>query len=159
MKIYIFLISILLASCAKQKLVKDFDEQTIPESAAGLEEFKIEENEDNVITEKNAHAKLVYADNLIKLGDYKQAIRIYQEIFDDTKYRDDQRDDAVFKLGKTYESVLYEEADINKAIYYFDLLINKFPLSDRRLEAYERSQRLKIKLEEKRNLKNNNTNE
>ena len=117
MKVFIiFICCFVLFSCTSSKLVKDFEKQEIPQSAAGLEEFKVDDYEEDYIKkQKNANAKLVYADNLIKLGDYQLGIRIYLEVFEDDKYRDDQRDDAIFKLGKTYESVLYEEADINKA--------------------------------------------
>jgi len=150
----------MLFSCAEHKLVKDFEKQNIPKSAAGLEEFRmVEDEEDIVITQKNANAKLVYADNLIKLGDYELAIRIYLEVFEDIKYRDTQRDDALFKLGKTYESVLYEDGDINKSIFYYELIISEFPLSDRRLEAFQRSQLLKLQLEEREIYKKNNTTE
>ena len=141
-------------------LVKDFEKQEIPKSAAGLEEFQIgDEEEDYIKKQKNANAKLVYADNLIKLGDYQLGIRIYLEVYNDVKYREDQRDDAIFKLGKTYESVLYEEADISKSIYYYELLITEFPLSDRRLEAFQRSQLLRLQLEEREIYKRNNTTE
>ena len=161
MKLLIILVCcFVLFSCAEHKLVKDFEKQEIPESAAGLEEFKIgDDEEDYIKKQKNANAKLVYADNLIKLGDYQLGIRIYLEVFNDVKYRDDQRDDAIFKLGKTYESVLYEQADINKAIYYYELLISEFPLSDRRLEAFQRSQLLKLQLKEREIYEKNNTTE
>ena len=156
--IFLFICCFMLFSCAEHKLVKDFEKQTIPKSAAGLEEFQlVEEDEDIIITQKNANAKLVYADNLIKLGDYELAIRIYLEVYEDIKYRDSQRDDALFKLGKTYESVLYEDADINQAIYYYQLIITEFPLSDRRLEAFQRSELLKLQLEEREIYKNNTT--
>ncbi|MDP8268719.1 MAG: tetratricopeptide repeat protein [Candidatus Tenebribacter davisii] len=159
-KILLLICCVVLFSCTTNKLVKDFDEQTIPESAAGLEEFNINEDEDNsLIKFKNAHAKLVYADNLIKLGDYTQAIRIYQEIYDDEKYKSDQRDDALYKLGNTYESVLYENNDIEKAVYYYELLIEVFPLSDKRWDAYERSQILRLRLEEREIYKTNNSTE
>ena len=102
---------------------------------------------------------IVLTDNLIKLGDYQLGIRIYLEVYNDVKYRDDQRDDAIFKLGKTYESVLYEQADINKAIYYYEFLISEFPLSDRRLEAFQRSQLLKLQLKEREIYEKNNTTE
>ena len=159
MKVFIiFICCFVLFSCTSSKLVKDFEKQEIPQSAAGLEEFKVDDYEEDYIKkQKNANAKLVYADNLIKLGDYQLGIRIYLEVFEDDKYRDDQRDDAIFKLGKTYESVLYEEADINKAIYYYELLITEFPLSDRRLEAFQRSQLLRLQLEEREIYKKNNT--
>lgn len=161
MKIFVLFISFfILFSCTKHKLVEDFEKQKIPESAAGLEEFQIgDDEEDYVKKQKNAKAKLVYADNLIKLGDYQLGIRIYLEVYNDVKYREDQRDDAIFKLGSTYESVLYEDADINKAIYYYELLINEFPLSDRRLEAFQRSELLKIQIEEREIYKKNNTTE
>ncbi len=161
MKVFIiFICCFVLFSCTSNKLVKDFEKQEIPQSAAGLEEFKVDEYEEDYIKkQKNANAKLVYADNLIKLGDYQLGIRIYLEVFEDVKYRDDQRDDAIFKLGKTYESVLYEDADINKAIYYYELLITEFPLSDRRLEAFQRSQLLRLQLEEREIYKKNNTTE
>ncbi len=161
MKVFIVVICcFVLISCTSSKLVKDFEKQEIPQSAAGLEEFKVDEYEEDYIKkQKNANAKLVYADNLIKLGDYQLGIRIYLEVFEDDKYRDDQRDDAIFKLGKTYESVLYEEADINRAIYYYELLITEFPLSDRRLEAFQRSQLLRLQLEEREIYKKNNTTE
>jgi len=161
MKVFIiFICCFVLFSCTSSKLVKDFEKQEIPQSAAGLEEFKVDEYEEDYIKkQKNANAKLVYADNLIKLGDYQLGIRIYLEVFEDDKYRDDQRDDAIFKLGKTYESVLYDEADINKAIYYYELLITEFPLSDRRLEAFQRSQLLRLQLEEREIYKKNNTTE
>ena len=161
MKVFIiFICCFVLFSCTSSKLVKDFEKQEIPQSAAGLEEFKVDDYEEDYIKkQKNANAKLVYADNLIKLGDYQLGIRIYLEVFEDDKYRDDQRDDAIFKLGKTYESVLYEEADINKAIYYYELLITEFPLSDRRLEAFQRSQLLRLQLEEREIYKKNNTTE
>lgn len=161
MKIFLLFIScFVLFSCSGHKLVKDFEKQDIPESAAGLEEFQIgDDDEDNVITQKNANARLVYADNLIKLGDYELAIRIYLKIYDDDKYREDQRDDALFKLGLTYESVLFENADYNKSIYYYELLITEFPLSDRRLEAYQRSDLLRLQIEEREIYKKNNTTE
>ena len=161
MKLLIILVCcFVLFSCAEHKLVKDFEKQEIPESAAGLEEFKIgDDDEDYIKKQKNANAKLVYADNLIKLGDYQLGIRIYLEVYNDVKYRDDQRDDAIFKLGKTYESVLYGQADIDKAIYYYQLLISEFPLSDRRLEAFQRSQLLKLQLEEREIYEKNNTTE
>lgn len=161
MKLLIILICcFVLFSCTEHKLVKDFEKQEIPESAAGLEEFQIgDDEEDYIKKQKNANAKLVYADNLIKLGDYQLGIRIYLEVYNDVKYRDDQRDDAIFKLGKTYESVLYEQADIYKAIYYYELLISEFPLSDRRLEAFQRSQLLKLQLKEREIYKRNNTTE
>ncbi|MCK5051292.1 MAG: hypothetical protein KAS53_06125 [Candidatus Cloacimonetes bacterium] len=156
----IFICCFVLFSCAEHKLVKDFEKQEIPKSAAGLEEFQIgDEEEDYIKKQKNANAKLVYADNLIKLGDYQLGIRIYLEVYNDVKYREDQRDDAIFKLGKTYESVLYEEADISKSIYYYELLITEFPLSDRRLEAFQRSQLLRLQLEEREIYKRNNTTE
>ncbi len=159
MKLIILLICCsVLYSCSGHKLVKDFEKQDIPESAAGLEEFQIgDEEEDNVITQKNANARLVYADNLIKLGDYQLGIRIYLEVYNDDKYREDQRDDALFRLGLTYESVLFENADYNKSIYYYELLITEFPLSDRRLEAYQRSESLKLQIEEREIYKKNNT--
>ncbi len=158
--ILLFICCFVLFSCAEHKLVKDFEKQEIPESAAGLEEFKIgDEEEDYIKKQKNANAKLVYADNLIKLGDYQLGIRIYLEVYNDVKYRVDQRDDAIFKLGKTYESVLYGQADIDKAIYYYQLLISEFPLSDRRLEAFQRSQLLKLQLKEREIYEKNNTTE
>ena len=158
--ILLFICCFVLYSCTSHKLVKDFEKQEIPKSAAGLEEFQIgDEEEDYVKKQKNANAKLVYAENLIKLGDYQLGISIYLEVYNDVKYRDDQRDDAIFKLGKTYESFLYEEADINKAIYYYELLITEFPLSDRRLEAFQRSQLLKLQLEEREIYRRNNTTE
>lgn len=157
--VFLLLSLIVLVSCTEHKLVKDFEKQNIPESAAGLEEFKLVEEDEAVITQKNANAKLVYADNLIKLGNYELAIRTYLEVYEDEKYRDNQRDDALYKLGKTYESVLYEDADINKAIYYYDLIITEFPLSDRRLEAFQRSELLKLQLEEREIYKRNNTTE
>lgn len=151
MKIFLlFIFCFVFYSCTEHKLVKDFEKQEIPESAADLEEFKIgDDEEDYIKKQKNANAKLIYADNLIKLGNYELGIRIYMEVYNDNKYREDQRDDAVFKLGKIYESVLYEEADIHKSIYYYELLITEFPLSDRRLEAFQRSQLLKLQLEER----------
>jgi len=158
--ILLFVCCFVMFSCADNKLVKDFEKQDIPKSAAGLKEFKmVDDEEDRVITQKNANAKLVYADNLIKLGDYELAIRIYLEVYEDIKYRDNQRDDALFKLGKTYESVLYEDADIEQSIYYYDLIIIEFPLSDRRLEAFQRSELLKLQLEEREIYKKNNTTE
>ena len=158
--ILLFICCFVLFSCTEHKLVKDFEKQEIPESAAGLEEFKIgDDDEDYIKKQKNANAKLVYADNLIKLGDYQLGIRIYLEVYNDVKYRDDQRDDAIFKLGKTYESVLYGQADIDKAIYYYQLLISEFPLSDRRLEAFQRSQLLKLQLKEREIYEKNNTTE
>ncbi|MBT5420531.1 MAG: hypothetical protein HOK80_06540 [Candidatus Cloacimonetes bacterium] len=156
--ILLFICCFVLFSCTEHKLVKDFEKQTIPKSAAGLEEFRmVDDDENKVITQKNANAKLVYADNLIKLGDYELAIRIYLEVYEDIKYRDNQRDDALFKLGKTYESVLYEDADVNQSIYYYQLIITEFPLSDRRLEAFQRSELLKLQLEEREIYKNNTT--
>lgn len=158
--IFLFISLIFLVSCAKHKLVKDFEKQQIPESAAGLDEFKlVEEEEEKIITQKNANAKLVYADNLIKLGNYELAIRTFLEVYEDDKYRDNQRDDALYKLGKVYESVLYEDADINEAIRYYKLLIEKFPLSNRRLDAFQRSELLKMQLEEREIYKQNNTTE
>lgn len=161
MKVFLLFIScFVLFSCTSNKLVKDFEKQEIPKSAAGLEKFKVDYYEEDYIRkQKNANAKLVYADNLIKLGDYQLGIKIYLEVYNDIKYRKDQRDDAIFKLGKTYESVLYEDADINKSIYYYELLITEFPLSDCRLEAFQRSQLLKLQLEEREIYKRNNTTE
>ncbi|NQT64908.1 MAG: hypothetical protein HQ554_01885 [FCB group bacterium] len=161
MKIFVlFVCCFVLFSCTGHKLVKDFEKQDIPESAAGLEEFQIgDAEEDQVRTQKNANARLVYADNLIKLGDYQLGIRIYLEVYNDVKYRVDQRDDALFRLGLTYESVLFENADYNKSIYYYELLITEFPLSDRRLEAYQRSESLKLQIEEREIYKKNNTTE
>jgi len=162
MKVIFLIISLMvLFSCAEHKLVKDFEKQQVPESAAGLEEFKLVEEEDSikVITQKNANAKLVYAENLIKLGNYELAIRTFREVYEDEKYRDNQRDDALYKLGKIYESVLYEGADINEAIKYYELLIQEFPLSNRRLDAFQRSELLKLQLEEREIYKQNNTTE
>ncbi|MEA2096703.1 MAG: hypothetical protein U9P73_08455 [Candidatus Cloacimonadota bacterium] len=161
MKVLIIVICcFLLFSCSEHKLVKDFEKQEIPESAAGLEEFKIgDDEEDYIEKQKNANARLVYADNLIKLGDYQLGLRIYLEVYNDVKYRDDQRDDAIFKLGKTYESVLYEQADLDKAIYYYDLLISEFPLSNLRLEAYQRRESLRLQIEEKEIYERNNNTE
>jgi hypothetical protein len=156
--ILLFICCFVLYSCTSHKLVKDLGKQGIPKSAAGLEEFQIgDEEEYYVKKQKNANAKLVYADNLIKLGDYQLGIRIYLEVYNDIKYRDDQRDDAIFKLGKIYESVLYEDADINKSIYYYELLMMEFPLSDCRLEAFQRNQLLKLQIEEREIYKKNNT--
>lgn len=149
--IFLFISLIALVSCSENKLVKDFEKQQIPESAAGLDEFRLieEEESDKVIIQKNANAKLVYADNLIKLGNYEIAIRTFLEVYEDEKYRDNQRDDALYKLGNIYESVLYEKADIKEAIRYYELLIEKFPLSNRRLDAFQRSDLLKLQLEER----------
>ena len=156
----IFICCFLLFSCSEHKLVKDFEKQKIPESAAGLEEFQINGDEEEIINKKkNANARLVYADNLIKLGDYQLAIRIYTEVYEDDKYRDNQRDDALFKLGLTYESVLYENSDFNKSIYYYDLLISEFPLSNLRLEAYQRRESLRLQIEEKEIYERNNNTE
>ncbi len=161
MKIFVLFISFfVIFSCTKHKLVEDFEKQEIPESAAGLEEFQIGDDEDdNLIKKKNANAKLVYADNLIKLGDYQLAIKIYEEIYNDDKYKDDQRDDAIFKLGLTFESFLYENADLNKAIYYYELLIAEFPLSEHRLESFQRIELLRLRIKEKEIYEKNNPTE
>ena len=101
------------------------------------------------IRQKNANAKLVYADNLVKLADYELAINIYQEVYDDIEYKDDQRCDALFMLGEVYECILYEGYDLDIAIDYYNQIISEFPTSEHRFEAYRRIESLRIEIEER----------
>lgn len=146
----LFICCFVLFSCSKHKLVEDFEKLEIPESAAGIKEFHIESKEEGVgVRQKNANAKLVYAENLTKLGDYELAIDIYQKIYDDIEYKDNQRDNALFKLGEVYECVLYEDYDYIKAIGYYNLIISEFPASEHRFVAYDRIELLRLEIEER----------
>ena len=146
----LFICCFVLFSCSKHKLVEDFEKLEVPESAAGIKEFHIESEEEGTgVIQKNANAKLVYAENLTKLGDYELAIDIYQEIYEDIEYQDDQRDNALFKLGEVYECVLYKDYDYNKAIGYYNLIISEFPASEHRFEAYDRIESLRLEIEER----------
>ena len=151
MKVFIlFICCFVLFSCSKNKLVDDFEKLEFPESAAGIKEFHIESKEEGVgVRQKNANAKLVYADNLTKLGDYKSAIEIYQGIYADIEYIDDQRNDALFMLGEVYACVLYEDYDFDKAIDYYNQIISEFPTSEHRFEAYRRIESLRREIEER----------
>ena len=77
----LFICCFVLYSCSEHKLVKDFDKHEVPKSATDMEGFLIDNEEENAVRQKNANAKLVYANNLVKVGDYQIAIDIYQEVF------------------------------------------------------------------------------
>jgi len=148
--VILFICCFVLFSCSKNNLVKDFEKLEVPESAAGMEGFQVDSKEEGTgVIQKNANAKLVYAGNLTKLGDYELAIDIYKEIYEDIEYKDDQRDNALFKLGEVYECVLYKDYDYNKAIDYYNLIISEFSASEHRFEAYRRIESLRLEIEER----------
>lgn len=140
---------LMLLSCSSPRLVKDFEEQEVPESIKTLDDYEPEETEE-VVEKKSASRKLSYAYDVMKLGDYDTAIATYLKIYENKDYKSEHREEALFKLGNLYESVHFEGRDYKKAIYYYDLLLKEFIISTYRLKAYNKIEELHFKLEEEK---------
>ena len=147
MRIILLVLLLVFIGCSSTKLIKDFEEQEVPESIQALDEFE-HETEDTLIVRKSARGKLAYAKNIMKLGDYVAAIETYEQVYSDSLYDTGHRAEALYRLGMIFESSLYDNKDHEKAIYYYKLIIKEFPISEFRLDAYSRSEALKIELEE-----------
>ncbi len=147
MRIIMLVLLLGFIGCSSTKLVKDFEEQEVPESIQALDDFE-HETEDTTFVRKSARGKLAYAKNIMKLGDYEAAIETYEQVYRDSLYEPGQRAEALYHLGMIFESSLYENQDYEQAIYYYKIIIQEFPISEFRLDAFSRSEALKIKLEE-----------
>lgn len=149
-----------LFSCTKNKLVKDFEMQEVPESAAEIHDFQqvADENEDDQLRQKDAHGQIVFSDHLVKLDDFPKAIITYKEIYEDEHNKDSQRAEALFKLAAAHECVLNDNMDLDKSLYYYQLLIAEFPASKYRLDTFQRIGSLRLKIEE-RDIEQNKTTE
>ena len=156
----LFICCFVLFSCTKNKLVKDFETQEVPESATEIHEFQLvaEENEDDQLRQKDAHGQIVISDHLVKLDDFQKAIITYQEVYEDENYKDEQRGEALFKLAAAHECILNDNIDMDKSLYYYQLLIAEFPASKYRLDAFQRIGSLRIKIED-RDMNQNKTKE
>ena len=147
MRILLLVLLLVFIGCSSTKLVKDFEEQEVPESIQALDDFE-HETEDTLIVRKSARGKLTYAKNIIKLGEFEAAIETYEQVYNDSIYDPDHRAEALYRLGMIFESSLYDNKDYEKAIYFYKIIIKEFPISEFRLDAFSRSEVLKTKLEE-----------
>lgn len=147
MRIVLLVLLLVFIGCSSTKLVKDFEEQEVPESIQALDDFE-RETEDTLIVKKSARGKLTYARNIMKMGDYEAAIETYEQIYSDSLYEPGHRAEALYRLGMLFESSLYDNKNYEKAIYYYKLIIKEFPISELRLDAFRRSEALKMRLDE-----------
>ena len=147
MRIILLFLLLVFIGCTSTKLVKDFEEQEVPESIQALDEFE-HETEDTLVVRKSGRGKLAYARNVMKIGDYEAAIETYEQVYNDSLYDPVHRAEALYRLGMIFESSLYENQNYEQAIYYYKIIIKEFPISEFRLNAYSRSEALKTKLEE-----------
>ncbi|MBC8415401.1 MAG: tetratricopeptide repeat protein [Candidatus Cloacimonetes bacterium] len=147
MRIILLVLLLVFIGCSSTKLVKDFEEQEVPESIQALDDFE-NETEDTLNVRKSARGKLAYARNIMKIGDYEAAIETYEQVYSDSLFEPGHRAEALYRLGMIFESSLYDNKDYEKAIYYYKIIIKEFSISEFRLDAFRRSEALKTKLEE-----------
>ncbi len=148
--IFLILSLFLILSCSSSKLAKrDINEQEIPESITGLNDFH-EEEEERDITEQKVISILKYADGVFKIGDFDEAIKTYLEVYNNLSYKDKYRGEALFKLGMTYGNFLFENQENETALQYLKLFIKEYSISEFRMEAYNKIQELEIKIEEEK---------
>ncbi len=147
MRIILLVLLLIFIGCSSTKLVKDFEEQEVPESIQALDDFE-HETEDTLIVRKSGRGKLAYARNIMKMGDYEVAIETYEQVYSDSLYDPGHRAEALYRLGMLFESSLYDKKNYEKAIYYYKIIIKEFPISKLRIDAFRRSEALKMRLEE-----------
>ena len=147
MRIILLVLLLIFIGCSSIKLVKDFEEQEVPESIQALDDFE-HETEDTLIVRKSGRGKLAYARNIMKMGDYEVAIETYEQVYSDSLYEPGHRAEALYRLGMLFESSLYDNKNYEKAIYYYKIIIKEFPISELRIDAFRRSEELKMRLEE-----------
>ncbi|MCD4797041.1 MAG: tetratricopeptide repeat protein [Candidatus Cloacimonetes bacterium] len=151
MKLIFLLLSLfLILSCSSSKVVKkDINEQEVPKSITALDDFH-EDEEEVDITEQKVISKLEYADGAFKIGDFDEAIKTYLEVYNNQSHQDKYRGEALFKLGMTYSNILFENQENETALQYLKLFIKEYPISEFRMEAFNKIQELEIKIEEEK---------
>lgn len=76
---------------------------------------------------RSSEDQLEYAKQFAGEGDYKTAISLYLDIYENNEIDSTIRQEALWNLGNAYSNVLYPGKDYQKALYFLEKLLNEFP--------------------------------
>jgi tetratricopeptide (TPR) repeat protein len=133
--INLILLSLIITSCARYKA------HQYP--GADEKEYHID------FYSESGEDQLKYAKQFSGEGDYKTAIDLFLKIYENTKTDSTIRQEALLNLGNIYSNVLYAGKDYEKALYYFEKLLNEFPDTEFRVSVIESIDNVKKMMREK----------
>ncbi len=141
MGIFLLLLSSVL-SCTTRTIQKERDpveehERKSYDDLWDVANEMLENLQNTEFYSKSPEDQLRYAKHAASAGDYDLAIAVYTGLYKDRTTDAAIRAEALFRLAKTYSSLLYKNRDFDKAVYLFEKLLSEFPRSQFRGDAEE----------------------